>query len=105
MENYFNQIKEYLAGNADAAAVEICEALNIPVPVITYFLKEERLYVKNQGKQFFLRCERCKKPISTGRFCFECSVTEARTDMKQKTFVAPAEEEVKAPRFHTNKSN
>jgi predicted nucleic acid-binding Zn-ribbon protein len=103
MENYFKQIKEYLSEHVDSTAVEICEALNIPVAVISYFLKEERLFVKNKGKQFLLRCEKCKKPISSGRYCFECSITETRSEMKEKTMAIPATEEVIAPRFHTNR--
>ncbi|MDR1664300.1 MAG: flagellar operon protein YvyF [Clostridiales bacterium] len=99
MDEYFKQIRAFLETCPDATSAEVCEALGIPLPIITFFIKEERLIVKNKKKGTAFQCEICHKPILSGRFCFDCSITIARSEMK--TGLSHEEPERASQKFHT----
>jgi len=71
-EEDFNKVKEYLDENPGANVMEVSEATGVETKKIIQFLREGRLEVKDETN-LILDCERCGKPIKTGRFCEKCS--------------------------------
>lgn len=73
-EEDFKRIKDYLYQNPGSSLSQVSIELDISIERIKRFLKEGRLEIVGNGGNFILECERCGKPIKTGRFCYECSV-------------------------------
>lgn len=72
-EEDFKKVKEYLDEHPGATVVEVSEATGVETKKIIQFLKEGRLEIRDD-KNIILTCERCQKPIRTGRFCDQCAV-------------------------------
>ena len=74
MEDHLVRVKKYIAEFPDATVMQICTALDIPSALIKYFLKEERLevHLKKGESNYLLTCEKCGKPITSGRYCNAC---------------------------------
>lgn len=72
-EKDFQKVKEYLHENPGANIIEVSEATEVESRKIIEFLKEGRLEIGDENN-IVLTCERCDKPIRTGRFCDRCSV-------------------------------
>ena len=51
---------------------EVSEATGVSTEKIMRFLKEERLQVSAENPNMLLECEKCSRPVSTGRFCQSC---------------------------------
>lgn len=71
-EEDFEKVKAYLDENPGANVMQVSEATGVDTKKIIKFLREGRLEVKDEVN-ILLDCERCGKPIKTGRFCEECS--------------------------------
>jgi len=69
----FQKVKKYLYDNPGASISEVASSLNISIEKIRKFLKEERLEIIGDEGLPVLECEKCQKPINTGRFCDACS--------------------------------
>lgn len=82
IDESFRIIRDYIEQYPDAGIGEICDALNINTNLVKYFLREERLRIKQTQNNYFLKCLRCDKPIYTGRYCFECEIIVERDQMK-----------------------
>jgi flagellar operon protein (TIGR03826 family) len=70
----FEKIREYLFKNPNSSTAEVSEATGIELKVISRFLKEGRLeadYIR-MSDDSALTCEKCGKPIISGRFCEGC---------------------------------
>lgn len=67
-EEMFKKIQKYLRRKPQATVAEISEATAVPEEKILFFLREGRLVSKNP----LLVCERCGKPIFSGRYCEKC---------------------------------
>lgn len=90
-DEMIKQIQQYLDEHANSTISDISEGTGIPSDRIILLLQEGRLVTKeNSG---LLKCERCGKPISLGRFCSECSTTltklfsSIRKESGQKVYV------------------
>lgn len=70
-EEVFKKVKEYLYDNPGATLSQVSIECDVSVEKIKMFLKEGRLEITD-GANIILECERCGKPINTGRFCKEC---------------------------------
>lgn len=66
----FEKVEKFLRRNSGASVQEISEATGVPEEKIIYFFKEGRLIARTPLRQ--LVCERCGKPIASGRFCKNC---------------------------------
>lgn len=80
----FEKIRDYLFRNPNSSAAEVSEALGIELKVISRFLKEGRLeadYIRMSGDSV-LSCEKCGKPVNSGRFCENC-VREMQADFSK----------------------
>ena len=69
----FQKVKKYLYENPGATISQVTSSLDISVEQIKKYLKEERLEIVGDDGIFTLLCEKCQKPIHTGRFCETCS--------------------------------
>jgi len=72
-EEDFKRVKKYLYENPKATISEVASELDISIEKIKKFLREERLEIVGDPRLVGLECEKCGKPINTGRFCDECS--------------------------------
>jgi len=64
------KIQRYIDDHGDSTIVEISESTGVPEDKIIRLLREGRLIVK--GEASLLECERCGKPIQSGRYCADC---------------------------------
>ncbi len=82
-EEDFKRVKKYLEDNPEETITNISMELDISLSKLKRFLREGRLEII-QDDNFILECERCKKPIKTGRYCEPCS-REIASEMKNLT--------------------
>ncbi|WP_130805940.1 MerR family transcriptional regulator [Senegalia massiliensis] len=71
-EEMFFTVREYIYSNTKADIREVSEATGVSTKKILEFLRQGKLEIK-EGSNLILDCERCSKPIKTGRFCKECA--------------------------------
>lgn len=86
-DEYVKRIQEYLDGPGGATIKEISDATEVPEEKIISLLREGRLIVR--GKACLLECERCGKPIDSGRYCASCRAILANS-LKGSSAVSPA---------------
>ncbi|SFQ02976.1 MerR family transcriptional regulator [Caldicoprobacter faecalis] len=70
LDEMFKKVRDYLYEHPDATIIEVSEATGVEEKIILEFLREGRLELKEPSP--VLTCERCGKPITTGRMCKEC---------------------------------
>ncbi|KPU26438.1 MerR family transcriptional regulator [Caloranaerobacter sp. TR13] len=80
-EEEFSRVKEYIYNNPGANIQLVSEETGVPVKKILRYLREGRLELKDEYNNLILACERCGKPIKTGRFCDKC-VVELQRELK-----------------------
>ncbi len=99
----FEKIREYLFKNPNSSAAEVSEALGIEIKVISRFLKEGRLeadYIR-MSEDSELTCEKCGKPVKSGRFCENC-VREMQADFSKAVKPASApNKSIQPGKLHT----
>ena len=63
--------RDYIYENPTANMGKVSEEMDVPIQQIKKWVREERLaFSKDSG--ITISCEKCGKPILTGRFCKEC---------------------------------
>lgn len=72
-EEDFKRVKEYLYDNPGATVMEVSEETEVSEKQILRYLRESRIEIRDDNNMF-LDCERCSKPIKSGRFCDTCVV-------------------------------
>lgn len=80
LDDVFVRVRDYVYENPNATVMEVSEELKVDENIILEFLKEGRLELVTPGLDYL--CERCEKPITTGRFCNEC-ISELDREMKE----------------------
>lgn len=70
MDNDYTVVREYLYNNPMANVIQIIEETNVTEKTLLYFLKDGRIAVESGHED--LLCEKCKTPITFGRFCKKC---------------------------------
>jgi flagellar operon protein (TIGR03826 family) len=70
-EETFNRLRDYLDEHPDSILSELSEATHISVKRITQYIRDGRLEI-TKGLQKEVGCERCGKPIRSGRYCDTC---------------------------------
>jgi len=70
LDEMFIRVRDYLYENEGANIAEVSEATGVEESIILEFLREGRLELKEPSPE--LTCERCDKPITSGRMCKEC---------------------------------
>lgn len=85
MEDKFMGVREYIRENPNVPMTVVAEENDVPIQQIKKWIRQERLaFSKDSG--ISIDCEKCGKPILTGRFCKECqkTMTDSFTSMYQE---------------------
>ena len=91
LEEDFQRVKEYIRSNPAATLASTAEDCEIEVNQIKQWVREERLAFSSAEGSGIV-CEKCGKPIISGRFCDECknSVTrDLRESIKRPEIPKP----------------
>lgn len=103
----FEKVRRYIKENPDRSIAQVAEATEVSVKKITRYIKEGKIEISS-GMSDDVRCEACNKPVTSGRYCMECSI-RLSTDLKGSIAdMAPKPSEVKkadsgSPRMHTRR--
>lgn len=74
LEDKFQSVKDYIRENPRASVSQIAEDTEVPVQQLKKWVRQERLtFTSDSG--VMIDCEKCGKPIQTGRFCKDCKST------------------------------
>lgn len=76
----YQKVREYIYDNSNADINKVSQATEVPKKKILEFLRQGKLEIK-EGSNLILDCERCEKPITSGRFCDKC-VNEMDRELK-----------------------
>ncbi len=76
-EEEFQKVKQYIRENPDATVASTSEACEVEVQQIKQWVREERLTFSSAANTE-ITCERCGKPIMSGRFCDDCKKEMAK---------------------------
>ena len=87
-DEIFKKVKDYLYEYPGASIQQVSEETGVGTKKILKFLREGKLEIKDDSPNLILDCERCGKPIKTGRFCDKC-VVEMQKEFKGA--IAPKE--------------
>ena len=77
-EKTYQRVKKYIEEHYRSTTVEVASALGIPVERILQYLREGKLELSSHNANITLWCEKCGKPINTGRFCKDCALVMQR---------------------------
>jgi len=80
-EMTFDKIREYVKEHPGAKVFEVSTCLDISIKRIKQYLREGRLEIVEKNNHF-LGCEKCGKPIQSGRYCDDCYKQALNSDMK-----------------------
>lgn len=82
-EGEYKIVKDYIYDHKGACISEVSEATGVSVEKIMRFLRDERLEIASNSDNLFLECERCGRPIPSGRFCPACK-SNLETSLKRE---------------------
>lgn len=88
LEDKFVKVKDYIYQNPRASVKEVSEETQVTVKQIKQWIREERLILSEPGADG-ITCEKCGKPIRSGRFCKICK--EKMTDKLNSSISRPKE--------------
>lgn len=72
-EELFQGVRTYVKEHPNATILEVSTELGISTQKIYKYLREGKLeLINNDGIE--LKCDRCGKPITSGRYCKSCTV-------------------------------
>lgn len=76
-ETFFQEVERYLKAHPGATIPEVARNTSVPEEKIIAFLKDGRLIASGDG--MLIKCERCGRRITSGRFCDECRIALSKT--------------------------
>lgn len=71
VDKQFTDVRNYIYANPTAKMDDICEATGVEMDDIRRWIKEGRLIMHSTGVPL-VECEKCGKPIHSGKLCAEC---------------------------------
>lgn len=71
LEEKFMEVKEYIRENPRVSVRDVAEATEVSIKQIKQWIREDRL-VLSEPDADGVTCEKCGKPICSGRFCAKC---------------------------------
>jgi flagellar operon protein (TIGR03826 family) len=71
VEDHFKIAREYVYDHPGTTVNEVSEETGVPKEEILKYLREERLELVNDKDD--LKCQKCGKPIKSGRYCMNCA--------------------------------
>jgi len=76
-EESFDAIKQYINDNPGCTLAELAEATGSSARRITQYIREGRLEI-SKGMSGEIKCDKCGKPITRGRYCDSCAIQVQR---------------------------
>ena len=76
LEEKFAEVKEYIYKNPGASVAAVSEANDVSSKQIKQWIREERLILSSPSPDGVV-CEKCGKPICSGRYCEKCKTKVA----------------------------
>lgn len=76
-EEDFKVVREYVYDNPNSNIPEVAENTGVAEEKILKFLRQGKLVLKDE-LSMVLDCERCGKPIKSGRYCDSCTQEMSR---------------------------
>lgn len=76
LEDKFHQVKEYLEEHPNSSVEQTATDNEVSTKQIRQWVREERLILSSATVAGIV-CEKCGKPIRTGRFCKKCKESMA----------------------------
>ena len=71
IEEKFEVVKQYLRDHPDATMKDVVEDNDVTRRQVEIWIREERISFSSEvGSE--IGCERCKKPIRSGKYCSRC---------------------------------
>jgi hypothetical protein len=80
LDKLFVTVRDYLYDHPEANVVQTSQATGVQEEIILEFLKQGRLELSEPSLSYV--CERCGRPITTGRYCRDC-INELDREMKK----------------------
>ncbi len=78
VEEKFQQVKEYIREFPLATISEVSAENDVSIQQINNWVREERL-IFSPDSMVTIDCEKCGRPIRTGRYCDQCKSEMAHT--------------------------
>ncbi len=95
MDDKFLEVRQYIYDNPTASMTVVAEENDVPIQQIKRWIREERLsFSKDSG--ISIECEKCGKPILTGRYCTECRNNMTHSLNKLYASAAPVKKDKKS---------
>ena len=76
VDDEFNKVKEYVLENKGVSVEKVAKDNDVSMKKIRQWIKEERLELSDPLLSGIV-CEKCGKPICTGRYCDGCKSSMA----------------------------
>jgi flagellar operon protein (TIGR03826 family) len=80
MDDIFIKVRDYIYEHPEANILKVSQETGVEEGIILEFLREGRLELTSPSLDFV--CERCERPIVSGRYCNEC-IQELDREMKK----------------------
>lgn len=68
----FTKVKDYIYECGTATALEVSDYTGVSLNTIEIYLREGRLIIP-ENSPIFIKCEKCRADIRSGRLCIECA--------------------------------
>ncbi len=76
-EETYEKVYEYLKENPDLTVSELAEGTGVSEKKIFKYFREGR-FQEITGDRAVLECEKCGKPVTTGRYCQDCKIAMSK---------------------------
>lgn len=100
VEDHFKIVREYIYDNPGSTVKEVEEGTGVSRKEILEYLRQEKLELKNESSE--ISCQRCGKPIKSGRMCPACA-RELKEGLTKGFKKNPKEEKKKSTGWYTKK--
>lgn len=98
LEEKFSTVKEYIRENPRTPISVVADECDVPIQQLKRWIRQERLSFSSDSG-VTIDCEKCGKPILTGRYCRECkrNLTDTLDGMYQEKKVVAAPKKKNGP--------
>jgi ribosomal protein S17E len=103
----FEKVRRHIKDNPNMSITEVSEATEVSRKKIIRYIKEGKIEISS-GFAEDVQCELCSKPVTTGRYCQECTTKMSSELRNSIAGQMPKPIEIKkteqgSPRMHTRR--